>query len=330
MKIIGAILVLIPVLAGAQIGGQVGYQSLNLTSNPRAAAMGGAAISLADGDLSQVFENPAVLDSVASQNIFVHFNPYFADVFVYSGAYSFDLGNAGMFAAGINYINYGTFNMTDETGNQQGVFNANDFTFQVGKAHQLGPFTLGASLKLSHSSIESFASTAILMDLGGIFRVNRNWTIALVMENFGARLSSFSSFSTPAIPFDVKIGTSFKPEYMPVRFTVTTTNIVDRNANTIDDQMGGSSRGIDRALQRLNVGAELLLSKHFELLLGYSHKRKQELKLEEQAKGAGFSYGLMVKVKRIELRFSRATYHAAGGSSFISLRTDLNDFKKIL
>jgi len=285
---------------------------------------------LADGDISQFFENPATLDSVSSKNLFFHFNPYFADVFVYSGAYSFDIANAGTFAAGIHYINYGSFDMTDETGNELGTFQAQDFTFQVGKAHQLGPFTLGANLKIAHSSIDSYGSTALLMDIGGVFRPSKNWTVAMVMENMGFKISEYTSFSSPSIPFDFKIGTSFKPQYMPLRFTLTTTNLVDENAHNEEETTGRSNNTIDRVWSRVNLGAEVLLSDNFQLLIGYSHKRKQDLRLDDLGGGAGLSYGLMVRVKRIELRFSRATFHAAGGSSFISLRTDLNDFKKIL
>ncbi|MEQ9468496.1 MAG: type IX secretion system protein PorQ [Ekhidna sp.] len=330
MKILAFIALIIPSLVWSQIGGLSGYQSLNLTTNPRAAALGGTTISLADGDLSQFFENPATLDSVGVKNIFFHFNPYFADVFVYSGAYTFNVGKAGTFATGINYVNYGSFDLTDEAGNQLGTFQSQDYTIAIGKAHQLGPITLGANVKLAHSSIESYGSTAVLMDVGGVFRINKNWTVAMVFENIGVRISEFSDFSSPNIPFDVKLGTSFKPEYMPLRFTMTTNNLVDENSTDIEDEAGRASQGIDKVWKRVNLGAEVLLSDNFQLLIGYNHKRKQELRLDDIGGGAGLSFGAMVRVKRIELRFSRATFHAAGGSSFISLRTDLNDFKKIL
>lgn len=330
MRLIVFIACFAPLLVWSQIGGAFGYQSLNLTTNPRAAALGGTSISLADGDISQFFENPATLDSVKSKNIFLQVNPYFVDVSVFSGAYSFNVSSLGTFAAGLTYVNFGSFNLTNEAGNNLGTFQAQDYTFQIGKAHQLGPFTLGASLKFSHSSIDSYGSTAILADIGGVFRVNKNWTVAMVFENIGGRLSNYTDLSTPSIPFDVKVGTTFKPQYMPLRFTVTTTNLVNENFVDEEDVSGRSNKTIDQIWKRVNLGAELLLSDNFQLLVGYSHKRKQELRLDETGGGAGFSYGLMVRVKRIELRFSRATFHAAGGTSFISLQTDLNDFKKIL
>ncbi len=313
------------------MGGQSSYQSLNLSLNPRATALGGTTISLADGDISQFFENPATLDSVEDKTLFIHINPYFADIFVYTGAYTFHIGDMGNFASGINYVNYGSFSSTDKTGNELGNFQAQDYTITIGKSHQVGIFTLGANLKLIHSSIESYGSTAILMDIGGIFRIKKNWSVAMVFQNIGARLSEFTDFSKPRIPFDVKLGTSFKPEHMPFRFTLTTTNLVEQNFNDLDENSGRSNSGtINKVWKRVNIGAELLLSKHFQFLVGYSHKRRQELKLDESGGGTGFSYGIMIKVKQIEFRFSRATFHMAGGSSFISIRTNLNDFKKNL
>ncbi|MEO9869365.1 type IX secretion system protein PorQ [Ekhidna sp.] len=330
MKYIFLIAFLIPIFGLAQIGGQSGYQSLNLTSNPRAAALGGTTISLVDGDVSQFFENPATLDSISAGNVFFHFNPYFADVFVYSGAYSFSIGNAGVFAAGIHYINYGAFDLVDETGAQLGSFRAQDYTFSIGKAHQIGVFSLGTNLKLTHSSIESYGSTAILVDIGGVFRINRNWSAAMVLKNMGFRISEYTQFSNPELPFDVKIGMSFKPEYMPLRFTLTSTNLTHENSSGSESSSGRSVSTFNQLFNRVNLGAEFLLSDNFQLLVGYNHKRKQELKLDDIGGGAGFSFGLMAKVKKVEIRFSRATFHTAGGSSFISLKTNLNDFKKIL
>ena len=318
-----------PLFGFTQIGGQFGYQSLRLTTNPRSAALGGTSISLSDGDISQFFQNPATLDSVESKSLFIHFNPYFADVFVFSGAYSFTTGKFGEMAVGLNYVNFGEFRLTDETGNQLGTFGANDYSFFIGKSHKLGPFTLGANLKLANSAIESYNSTAVLLDVGGTFEVSKNWRVGMVFSNFGTTVS-YSTIEAPDIPFDIVLGTTFKPQYMPLRFTLTTNSLVNENYEESNTSGGRDNNAVDKVWKRLNLGAEVLLSENFQFLLGYNHKRKQELRLEDRGGGAGFSYGLMVKIKQIELRFSRATYHMAGGSSFISLRTDLNDFKTIL
>jgi len=323
------IILLLPSLGLAQVGGQLDFQALNFTTNPRTAALAGSTVSLADGDVSQFFENPAVLDSVDAGNVFFHVNPYFADVSVLSLAYSFGVKELGNFAVGVNYMNFGSFQLTDETGEVLGDFTANDYVITLGKAHQLGPFTLGANLKFVNSSVDIYSASALAADLGGVFRINKNWSVAMVFENIGLALSQ-NGINEQSLPFDVKIGTTFKPEYMPLRFTITSANLVENNLSLGEQSSGRSNSTVDDVLKRINLGTELLLSKNFQLLFGYNHKRKQELRLNITGGGAGFSYGLMVRIKSITMRYSRATFHAAGGSSFISVQTNLNDFKKIL
>ncbi|MEQ9403033.1 MAG: type IX secretion system protein PorQ [Cyclobacteriaceae bacterium] len=330
MRFLIAIIVTIPVFSLAQTGGTAGYQALDLVNNSRTAALSGNTISIADGDISQFFQNPAILDSISNGDIFFNINPYFADVFVFSGAYGFNIKGIENLSVGLTYIDYNDFRRTDASGNSNGTFNAQDYLIAFGKSHRLGPISFGVNLKILHSSIDSYGSTAILGDIGGIFRVKENWTIGMVIANLGGRITNFNELSTAKIPLDARIGTTFKPEYMPFRFTVTTTNLSERNVVEQSGSQGRSNEGIEKVVRRLSLGAELLLSDNFQLLFGYNHKRKQELKLSETSGGAGFSYGLMVNIKRFELRYSRAVFHAAGGSGFISLRTNLNDFKSIL
>ena len=323
------VILFLPVFSLAQIGGQLGFQALNLTSNPRSAALAGPTLSLADGDVSQFFDNPATLDSVKAQAIFFHFNPYFADVSVLSMAYSFDIRKLQGFSIGINYLNYGSFDLTNATGEVLGNFSANDYVITMGKAHRLGPVTLGVNAKFVNTAIDSYSSSALVADIGGLFRINKNWTIAMAFKNMGFVIDK-SDLISPSIPFDVRIGTTFKPEYMPLRFSVTSSNLVNENLSLKEESTGRSNEGFDSILKRINLGTELLLSSNLHILFGYNHKRKQELRLDTIGGGAGFSYGLMIKIKSVMIRYSRATYHAAGGSSFISVQTNLNDFKRIL
>lgn len=312
------------------MGGENGYRALNLVTNARSAALAGQTISLADGDLSQFFLNPATLDSVKNGDVFFNINPYFADVFVFNGAYAFNIKEVENFSVGLSYIDYNDFERTDASGSSLGTFSATDYVLTIGKSHRLGPMVLGANLKLLHSSIDSFGATALLGNIGGIFRVKKNWTVGMLFSNLGGSVSTYNELTSSSIPLEVNLGTTFKPQFMPFRFTVSTSNLAQSNVIEDDDSGGRSNRKLEQVLRRVGIGAELLLSENFQILVGYNHKRKQELRLDEIGGGAGFSYGLMLKVKKIQLRYSRATLHAAGGSSFISLQTNFKNFKSIL
>jgi len=80
--------------------------------------------------------------------------------------------------------------------------------------------------------------------------------------------------------------------------------------------------------RRLIFGTELLLSDNFQLRFGYNHLLRKELKQEATSGGAGFSFGLMLKVKRFEFSYARALYHSAGGSNTIQLTTNLSGIVK--
>ena len=89
-------------------------------------------------------------------------------------------------------------------------------------------------------------------------------------------------------------------------------------------------RAFDDFFRRINLGAELILSKNVQFLLGYNHLRRQELTLEETGAGAGFSYGLMIGIKKFTFRYARSVYHAKGGANFITIQSNLRSFNKVL
>jgi len=310
-----------------QIGGSTSFNALNLINNARSAGLGARVVSLSDGDLTQFVDNPATLDSVRKSEVAFMINPYFVDVNIFNGAASFKVKDFTV-GIGITYLSYGDFDLLDDVGTDLGTFQANDYQMVAGVSHRIGPFALGLNLKYVNTTIYDFTASAAAVDIGGLFYVNPNWTVGMVIENVGATLSD--PIGNLKLPFDVKIGTTFKPTYMPFRFTLTTNRINNSNQSIQEASLDLPDNLVDRMLRSVSIGTEVLFSKNFQLLFGYNHNRKQELKLEQIGGGAGFSYGLAMKINRFRLRFSRMTYHAAGGTSFISVQTNLDDFKKIL
>ncbi|MFY0599726.1 MAG: type IX secretion system protein PorQ [Cyclobacteriaceae bacterium] len=330
MKYLIFIAILVSIEAKAQFGQ---YQVLDLPSGARSAALGGTMVSLADGEIQQFMNNPAVLDSVSLTDVSFSYNPYFADINVFSGAFYGNVGKAGPIAFGITYASYGEFDETDDAGNKVGSFTARDYVIAVGKSHSVGLFTLGVNAKLAQSAIESYSSTALTFDLGGVFRMpNKDISFGMAFKNFGFILSDYAVHQSD-LPFDVQLGLTVKPEHMPFKFTLTTYNLVEENLifrRENEDATSRTSATFDKALRRINIGAELILNKAIQFQIGYNHLRRQELKLDEKAGGAGFSYGISIGVKKIKFRYARAKYHIAGGANFISLETNLNKYKKIL
>ena len=249
-------------------------------------------------------QNPALLDSTKAGDAVLLLNPFFADINAYTFQYQPNISSLGRVAFGLSYIHYGNFVQRDDTGLESGQFNANDLVFTVGKSHRMGPFVMGANLKYIHTGIASYTANAVAMDLGGTFQPRSGGpTFGLAIRNLGAVLSDFTE-NNSTLPLEVALGTSFKPEGMPIRFSITGHHFVDD-----DDEFYETDENpnfADQILKRLSIGGELLLSKNVNFLIGYDHNRKRELQLEQTAGGAGFSYGFMINFKRYRFRFSRA------------------------
>ncbi|MAE86860.1 MAG: hypothetical protein CMB80_29260 [Flammeovirgaceae bacterium] len=309
------------------------YQSVNTPFGGRNAALGGNAVSLGDGDVMQFSSNPAILDSVQTGSIGLSYSPFFAGIFGFQGAYSHQFDQIGNMSFAISYLDYGDFTQTADNGDVEGEFSASDLMLVVGKSHTVGSFSLGVNLKYAQSGIETYGSSMILGDLGGVYRSPKmDWTIGLVLRNFGFVFNQYST-SSLSVPFDVIIGTSIKPEHMPFRFTLTAYNFTQEDIYFQEANDVSTSRSVeiaDRFLRHIAIGTELIISDGLQFLLGYNHLRRQELKINDTAYGAGFSFGLKLAIKQFQIRYSHATYQAAGGTDYFTLQTNIHSFKKVL
>ncbi|MBC7921513.1 MAG: type IX secretion system protein PorQ [Ferruginibacter sp.] len=320
--------------AHAQIGGQSSFAFLRIPSHARTAGLGGLNVSSADRDANMLLSNPALLDSGMHNQLAFNFVPYYAGITHSSLAYARCRpagAGTGRWGAALEYVNYGEISRTDDAGNPLGTFRAGEFALAVAHARTQGSFTLGGSAKLVGSTIETYAAYAALFDVGGVFtHPEYDWKVGLTVKNLGFRLRSYTPGDQPELPFDVQVGTSFKPAFMPVRFSVTARQLqrfdiayldpnrqgpLDANGNEIEPRVGF----VDKVARHLVVGGELLLSKNVNLRFGYNHLVNRELRLANGSGGAGFSFGAMVRAKAFELAFSRMYYHAAGGQTALTL-----------
>ena len=303
---------------------------MSLPSSARASALGGDPIALSEKDLSLVGENPALMDSVAMEDIYLQYSPFFGGINLLNVGYAFDAQALGPLAINLSYLNYGSFERTDNIGTNQGSFSPQDYVIQVSKSHRMGLFVLGANLKFIHSSIDGFGASALATDLGGTFQLpNSDFTLGLVIKNLGFTIDQYANTDND-LPVDVQVGTSFKPQYMPARFTLNFSmlgrDVGYFDANTTDQERASN---VDTFFRHLSAGLELYIGKAITAMFGYDHLRNQELRLVQGNYGAGFSFGFNIKVKKFDFTFSRAVYHAAGGLNTLGVSTNLSQYKKI-
>ncbi len=315
----------------SQIGGQRSFEFLNLSTNATTTALGGTNISLTNEDPLMLLQNPALSDSLESQQIGFSYLGDYTGIKQSSLSYVQKV-KGKLFNFGVNYLDYGSFQGFDATGAPTQDFQAKEYAINIGTSHQLGLFTMGVNMKFAHSLIESYAASALLFDIGGVFRPkNNNWTISLLGKNIGFILADYEGAESSELPFDLQLGTSFKPEFMPLRFSLTASNLLRKNIAFVNNSLNPNEQepgSGDAFFRRINIGTELLLGKGFRLLVGYNHRIRRELRLQQLSGGAGFSFGMFLKIKMFEITYARSTFHAAGGINHVTLVTNLKRFQK--
>ena len=321
-------------LSVVMVHGQSGMGSFGLSSLPaggRSLALGGVQAALLDKeDLSFARDNPALADSISSGDFSLQYAPFFGGVNLLNASYAFKAGRVGILNVGLAYLDFGELDETDLTGETIGSFRPRNYEVRVGRSHRIGAFVLGANLKILSSQISSYSSSALAVDLGGVFDHPRaDFQLGVVLKNVGLVLSDFGTESTQ-LPVDLQLGLSFKPRYMPARLLMNASNTTE-NLSYFQSLPGDldSPSLFDGIFRHLSIGTEWYLGRAFNLMLGYNRLRNQELKLAQGNFGAGLSFGFLLKLKKLQFLFSRSTYHAAGGVSTFGIQGNLEKlFKK--
>lgn len=302
---------------------QLGFSFLNLPNNAKINGLGGMNVSLTDNDINLIGANPALLDSTDQRQIGVSYSPYFASSHLLNLNYSPN----GRWAVQLQNLNYGNFTGTDAVGNLTEGFSANDFFVGITHARKIQNISFGITTKLVGSFLESYNSSAITFDLGGTFQhPKKDLTFGLVAKNIGFVITNYSSQKT-SLPFDLQAGISFKPQFMPVRFSVTAHHLYEfdiaynnQNVNFEYDENGNKIPKkipfTDKLFRHFTIGTQLLIHKNFNILLGYNHLRRKELQIVEIGGGAGFCYGFSFIHNRFGFTFSNARYTRSGMSVF--------------
>jgi len=302
------------------------FDFLNIPVNSKLAALGGYNITLSTENNNFFYNNPALIKNGRIKGISVNFLDYLADIKGTSIYYIDSISFLGKFGLGIKHFNYGKINSYDILGNFLGKFNGNEFELVFSKSRQIGQFIYGSNIKYIYSKIENYKNNAIFFDLGGTFfpTLNDQFSIGINIKNFGFLFSEYKNQKNSILPFDVQIGTTIKPEYMPLRFSITIFNLYNSFENNVTFK---DKSIIKKMLSRINLGTEVLVNNNINLQFGYNYLKRKELNFEGLKGGGGFSYGFLLKIKRICINYARSIYNISGGSNSVSLSLNL---KKII
>jgi hypothetical protein len=337
-KIACTVLLLANFVGFGQIGGRSVYQFLNLVTSPRQAALGGKTITIYDSDVNQAHFNPATINAEMDNKLALNYGSYFGEVTYGTAAYAYTYDrHLQTFHAGVNYVNYGSFDGYDENGQPTSSFTGSDMALSFGYAYNI-PFTsfyVGANAKLISSTLESYNSFGAAIDIGGLFideRNDVNW--ALVIRNIGMQITPYAE-TREKLPLEVLIGVSQLMENVPIRWHLTLENmqqwnIAFSNPNRAEGSLDGGSKPekvsvFNNALRHVVVGAELFPDKGFNLRLGYNFRRAEELRILEQRNFSGISVGFGLRIRKLKFNYSYSRYTLAANTSLFGLTIDFSD-----
>jgi hypothetical protein len=314
----------------AQIGGSQSFDFLQIPAHARLAALGGVNVSLADKDINFFHNNPASAGDTLNGFASAGYQFYVGDIGSALFTYAHNFGKTGQLIAGVQHTNYGTIQGFDESGMETVGYSSGETAILLGRTHEIGHIRLGATVKAVFSNIAGYRASAVMMDLGGIFRhPDQDLTFGLSVKNMGVVLRDHSESSSGKLPFDVQAGVTLKPEYMPLRFSLTGYHLVKS-----DLLIGGNFSGVEepsaleKVFSHLNMGAEILFHRNVNGLVGYNYLLHRALKSETGSAGAGICYGFSLLVKPVEFIFSRSAYTVGNAGYSFTLSTNMNQFLK--
>jgi|TARA_B100001250_G_scaffold403883_1_gene419013 hypothetical protein len=273
---------------------------LEIHDDARINALGGNNISSYNNN-PYFFLNPSF---VGEKKISINYLKYILDINSSSILYSDSIKYIGKFGVGIKYFSHGKFRGFDKQGNYTGDFFPKEYLINFGKSYRVSNITIGTNIKFFNSKLYDESYSGFLVDVGMIYIPEKikNLTLALVLSNYGFLLTN----NHTDLPSNIKIGLTFKPEYMPLRFSFTFYQPQKNNFIS----------------QNISLGIEVLLSKYFNILVGYNHRNNKSFKLNND-KLRGLSYGLELTLKRINLNYSRLILNSISNSNNISINYNL-------
>jgi hypothetical protein len=327
--------------AFSQSGGQTAYKFLNLTGSARVAALGSNFLTIHDNDLNLALANPSLITPQMRTNLALNFVNNFSGAKYGFVSYGFNIEKLGSFAGSMQYYDYGKFDNTDENGEVVGQFNAGDYALNLGWGRMLDSvFSIGANFKMIYSSLETYHSFGLAVDVAGSYVPNETFCASLLFRNIGTQLTAYTSEGTEPLPFEIQAGISKRLAHVPFRYSLLLQHLeqwdltfTDPNA-PVDPITGepatqsGFEKFADNLMRHIVIGGEFIPAKFLSLQLGYNFLRRQEMAVDSRTATVGFSWGVGIKVSKFNFSYARSAYHLVGSPNYISIGTNLSEWSK--
>lgn len=321
IKIFSLLLAVLPATALAQEYASA-FNTLRLPASSHAAALGGQNVTLIEDEPTAGWYNPALYANVSDLSAGLDFMTYAAGSTWMGAHFVKAFGERHTMAVGVQYMNYGKMDETDEAGNTLGQFSAKDIVIGAGYSYLLSDrWTGGASLKMMVSNLADYTALAAAVDVGVNYYDDENdLSVSASLQNIGTQLKAYHDGQRTHLPFTLALGFSKGMAHLPVRFHVTMTDVTRWKSSYYvlpenKDKDKSDKVGFGKiALNHFVLGLDILPTDYLYLSVGYNFRRAYELKASGSSHLAGLSAGAGVNVKHFKFGVSYAKYHQASNS----------------
>lgn len=321
IKIFSLLLAVLPATALAQEYASA-FNTLRLPASSHAAALGGQNVTLIEDEPTAGWYNPALYANVSDLSAGLNFMTYAAGSTWMGAHFVKAFGERHTMAVGVQYMNYGKMDETDEAGNTLGQFSAKDIIIGAGYSYLLSDrWTGGANLKMMVSNLADYTALAAAIDVGVNYYDDENdLSVSASLQNIGTQLKAYHDGQRTHLPFTLALGFSKGMAHLPVRFHVTMTDVTRWKSSYYvlpenKDKDKSDKVGFGKiALNHFVLGLDILPTDYLYLSVGYNFRRAYELKASGSSHLAGLSAGAGVNVKHFKFGVSYAKYHQASNS----------------
>lgn len=340
--------------AGAQVGGPTTYRFLDIPMPARAAALGGTSMSIWGDDINLYYSNPALLNAGCVKQLALNYCNYVADMNFGNVAYAYHVKNIGTFAAGLQFFDYGKFERRDEFDVKDGNFNASDYSLNLTWAKRLKDtsFSFGVTLKTLYSHYDTYYSLGSAADIGVTWSHKSGFTASALLKNVGYIWKPYDkSNDTIQLPVGSQIGISYKVKKAPFRLVLVYDNLrtwnltytspiaEPENTNLFGEEevkektkwqnFSEKTKTFGDKLGRHMIFAtEVIITKNFNLRVGYNYRLHKEMMLPDKRTASGLSLGFGFQVYRFKINYAFTKYNLIGNSSIFSVTTNLGTYVK--
>ncbi|WP_026902606.1 type IX secretion system protein PorQ [Pedobacter glucosidilyticus] len=318
----------------AQNGGNGVFQFLNLPNSSRTAALGMGYQVAPMQDISVSFINPSLLSTKQKNTALLNYSNYVSDINL--GALQYNLAVQDIpLSATLLYINYGSFNETNISGEQTGnTFSGGDYLLNIGIGHNWNKqIYYGLNFKTIYGAYDIYRSFALAADASITYQdtVN-NFSGGIILKNMGYQLKPFNN-QRENLPFEIALAISQKLKYAPFRYHITYNNLqqfdltfqdLENPDNQIDlvtgEPIAVQYSKAQKLMRHFIFGLELMLSDAFQLQSSYNVRRNQELSISNTGGAPGLSFGFALQLKRLSFSYAHSRLNVAGGNNFFTLQ----------